>query len=185
MRNLYQKKALLFQVRNYIVFLIICVVIAGCTAREQNLSAAARSFKKEVQEKIKQLSATFIEPLGRDDFKAVQSVLNNMVSDAAKEGKSLKFRIAILDENGVKVAGSHSDIEMNFSGYEKVRQILNKKEIVTGILYMKDEQMLFIGAPLVQQDKVVGILSLGISEEDLKKHWNVSAQEVLTIDFNS
>ncbi len=185
MRNHYQKKAIRFHVRNHIAFLIMCTVIMGCTAREQNLSPAARAFKKEVQETIKQLSSDFTAPLARDDFKAVQSVLKNMVSNAAKEGKPLKFRLAILDENGIKVTGSHSDVDMNFSGYETVRQILDKKEIVTGVLYLKNAQMLFIGAPLMQQGKIVGILSLGISEEDLKKHWNVSAQEVLTIVFNS
>ncbi|MCG6535111.1 MAG: hypothetical protein L7F78_10535 [Syntrophales bacterium LBB04] len=185
MQNIYLKKALRLYVRYNIVCLIVCIAIAGCSSRKLPLSVAARSFKQEVQEKIKQLSPIFIEPLARKDAKTVKSLLEKTVSDAAKESKPLKLIIAILDDQGVKVAGSYSDVPMNFSGYDVVQQIINKQQTVTGELYRGAERFLFIGAPLMHRGQMVGILVLGNSQEALKKQWNVSAEEVLALDFNS
>jgi hypothetical protein len=185
MRNDLQHKAIARYIHVCAIILLAVICSAGCTSRKLEQSEAARSFKQEVQEKIKQLSPIFIEPLARKDAKTVKSLLENTVSDAAQEGKPLKLIIAILDDQGVKVAGSYSDAAMNFSTYATVQQILDKQKTFTGELYRGADRFLFIGAPLMKQGQLVGILVLGNAEEELKKQWNVSAKEILALDFNS
>ncbi|MCX5895859.1 MAG: hypothetical protein NTZ51_08525 [Proteobacteria bacterium] len=160
------------------------LVLAACASREPALSAAARYLKKEIRETISRLSPFVSGPLAKNDAQAVQAALEKAAADAGKAGTPLPFKIFILDKNGIKVAGTTVETIMDFSSYEKVRQILDKQKAVIGELYLKDTKYFFIGTPVLHEGKLVGILVFGITEDDLKKKCNVSEQEFLALDLN-
>ena len=165
---------------------ILCLSFSGCGSRGPALSEAARTFKREALDTIKRLSPAFIDILAQNNSGAVQAAFEKTVSDAGRGGSPIKFKIAILDRNGVKVAGGFRDTgeAMNFSGYDATKKVLQQEEIASEVLYLRGSQVCLVGAPLVREETIVGALVLGVLEADLKDQWQMTAKEFKEIDFN-
>lgn len=46
-----------------------------------------------------------MDPVSKNNIGDIRATIDKIISDAEKEGKSIRFGIGILDRNGVAVAG--------------------------------------------------------------------------------
>jgi hypothetical protein len=145
-------------------------------------------FKEEVKIAIKELSVSLMDPVSKNDIDAIQAILDQIISDAEKEGKPIRFGIGILDRNGVAVTGRYivgTFRKEDFSKYKFVKRAFTKKKIIQDRLYFQDRsELLIVCAPLVQQKRVVGALLLGFNPTEVKKDYGLNTEQFLALDFN-
>lgn len=145
-------------------------------------------FKEEVRATIKKLSVSLMDPVSKNDIDAIEAILDQIISDAEKEGKPIRFGIGILDRNGAAVTGR--DIfgtfrKEDFSKYKFVRKAFKRRKIIQDRLYFQDySELLIVCAPLVQQKRVVGALVLGFKPTEVKKDYDLDTEQFLALDFN-
>jgi len=145
-------------------------------------------FKEEVKIAIKKLSVALMDSVSKNDIDAIQATLNQIISDAEKEEKPIRFGIGVLDRNGVAVTGRYivgTFKKEDFSKYKFVRKAFKKRKIIQDRLYFQDRsELLIVCAPLVQQKSVVGALVLGFNPTEVKKDYGLNTEQFLTLDFN-
>jgi hypothetical protein len=145
-------------------------------------------FKEEVKIAIKKLSVSLMDYVSKNDIDAIQAMLDQIISDAEKEGKPIRFGIGILDRNGVAVTGRYivgTFRKEDFSKYKFVKKAFTKKKIIQDRLYFQDRsELLIVCAPLVQQKRVVGALVLGFNPTEVKKDYGLNTEQFLALDFN-
>ena len=126
--------------------------------------------------------------VSKNDIDAIQAMLDQIISDAEKEGKPIRFGIGILDRNGVAVTGRYivgTFGKEDFSKYKFVKKAFTKKKIIQDRLYFQDRsELLTVCAPLVQQKRVVGALVLGFNPTEVKKDYGLNTEQFLALDFN-
>jgi len=146
------------------------------------------TLKEEVKVAIKKLSASLMDPVSKNDIDAIQATLNQIISDAEKEEKPIRFGIGVLDRNGVAVTGKYivgTFRKEDFSKYKFVRKAFKKRKIIQDRLYFQDRsELLIVCAPLVQQKRVVGALVLGFNPTEVKKDYGLNTEQFLALDFN-
>ena len=146
------------------------------------------TFKEEVKIAIKKLSVSLMDPVLKNDIEAIQATLNQIISDAEKEEKPIRFGIGVLDRNGVAVTGRYIVgifRKEDFSKYKFVRKAFKKRKIIQDRLYFQDcSELLIVCTPLVQQKRVVGALVLGFNPTEVKKDYGLNTEQFLTLDFN-
>jgi len=165
---------------------VLCLFFSGCASREPALSEAARSFQKEAQATIKRLTPAFTSLLARENTGTEEAAFEKIISDTGRGGSPVKFKVTVLDRNGIKLAGGFKDTGevMNFSSYAAAQKVLQQGETAAEVLYLRGSQICLICAPLVHEGTVVGALALGVPEGDLKDHWQLTVKEFKEIDFN-
>ncbi len=146
------------------------------------------TLKEEVKIAIQKLSMSLIEPISKNDIDAIQAMLDQIISDAEKEGKPIRFGIGILDKNGVAVTGRYfvgTFSKEDFSKYKFVRKAFKKRKIIQDRLYFQDcSELLIVCAPLVQRKSVVGALVLGFNPTEVEKDYGLNTEQFLALDFN-
>jgi len=164
---------------------VLCLFLCGCGARQPAMSEAARSFQKEALGTIKRLSPVFTDLLAQNNTTAVQAARDKIVSDEGRGGSLKKFKIVVLDRNGIKIAGGFqaANEDMNFSSYTAAKTILQQGEMASDVLYLRGSRICVIGAPLVREGTIVGALVLAVLAADLKDQWHVTEKEFKAISF--
>ena len=151
-------------------------------------SQSVSSFKEEVKIAIKTLSVSLMDPVSKNNIGDIRATIDKIISDAEKEGKPIRFGIGILDRNGVAVAGNYvvgTFRKDDFSRYQFVKKAFKKKKIIQERLYLQDHSELWaVCVPLVQQKNVVGAIVLGFDQTQVKKDYDLSAEQFLALDFN-
>jgi hypothetical protein len=146
------------------------------------------TFKEEVKIAIKKLSVSLMDPVSKNDIDAIQATLNQIISEAEKEEKPIRFGIGVLDRNGVAVTGRYivgAFRKEDFSKYKFVRKAFKKRKIIQDRLYFQDRsELLIVCVPLVQQKSVVGALVLGFNPTEVKKDYGLTTEKFLALDFN-
>lgn len=169
------------------VFLIcLALILGGCRAQEPPLSPEARALKKELLGKIQTLTTQLIEPVSNQDWDAVKPILQTAYENMEKEAKLLPLMIAVLDRNGITRARVPSEVErhFDFSRYKPARVAFEKKRKTQALLYLGEQKIFLLLVPLLQNNKVLGAVTLSYSKNELQKQWNVSQEEFLSLDFN-
>jgi hypothetical protein len=163
----------------------LCLLLYGCGARQPVMSEAARFFKKEALDTIKRLSPAFTDILAQNNPGTAQPAIDKLISDAGRGGNPKKFKITVLDRNGIKIAGGFrsANEDMNFSSYAAAKKILQQGETASDVLYLQGAQVFIIGAPLVRDGTTVGALVLAVLATDLKDKWQVTEEEFKAISF--
>lgn len=174
-----------------IVFIVLSAASGGCGPKEPSLSEAAYAFKNEMGETVRRLSHLFIEPAIKKDIKAIDTTLEKLFLDAHRKGRPLTFSIVILDKNGITLTyrypqrACHLTSVLNYSDYSMVAQALKTRRIVQGRLFLQDGTRLYvICAPLLQKDRLEGVLTISMPDSQLNEKLGVSEKEFLSIDFN-
>jgi len=156
--------------------------------RVTDAGESVSSFKEEAKRAIKTLTACLMDPISKKNVGDIEAGVDRIVSDAEKEGKPINFGIGILDRNGVAVAGRYAVgifKEEDFSKYKFVKKAFKKKKIIQERLYLQDHSELWaVCVPLVQQKNVVGAIVLGFDQTQVKKDYDLSAEQFLALDFN-
>jgi len=164
---------------------VLCLLLSGCSSREPALSEAARSFQKEALDTIKRLAPAFSNLLAQKNTEKLEAAFEKIISDAGRGGSPIKFKITILDRNGIKIAGGLRDDNevMNFSSYDAAKKVLQQGEMASNVLYLRGSQVCVIGAPLVHEGTIVGALVLAVLATDLKDQWQVTEEQFKAISF--
>jgi hypothetical protein len=172
------------------VLLLSAVILAfGCQAREAPLSPGAASFKQELKSCLTNLTATLMEPVAKRDLAGIRAAMEKAESPAVKLCRLCPFELGVTDASGetlavypVKGDGPGKD----YSNYELVKRAISSKKIQQQRFFLPGGSELYlVCAPLIRQDKLVGLVAIAISAEEASKRWGLTEKEFLAIDFNS
>jgi hypothetical protein len=166
---------------------LLAAALCGCQAAEPPLRPGTAEFKKEVQACIVKLKTALVEPLAKRDIPALNDTLKEVEPQAIKLCRMCPFRIGVLNHEGytLTVYPPKQDAIGNFSNYDVVIQTLKSRRTSTQRLFLQDgSQVYLICVPILQDEKVLGILAVAVSAEEAKKRWDMTAEEFLAIDFN-
>jgi hypothetical protein len=74
----------------------------------------------------------------------------------------------------------------DYSNYELVKKAINSKKIQQQRFFLPDRSELYlVCAPLIRDDKLIGLVAIAISSEEASKRWGLTEKEFLAIDFNT
>jgi hypothetical protein len=167
--------------------LLLLLVVGGCQATEPPLSPAAASFKKEVQDCLQRISRELPLPLAKEDVPAINEVLARVEPEAVKLCRMCPFRLGVLNRNGetLTVHPFKADALGNYSNYDVVVQTLKNQKINQQRLFLQNgSQIYLVCDPIMQGDKLLGILALSLSAQEAKQRWGITEKEFLALDFN-
>ncbi len=167
----------------------------GCTS-DPPLSQSAMTFRKKTLEDFECLTLKLAPILERDsEFGAAGEVIKDYLLDQYVNGRHV-LGLGVLDPSGKYRVGyrlndtAPGSIEksgykdMSFASFKGVDQVVSSRKIVQMPLYFREQNVLVVGAPLVGEDRLLGIMCLSFDTEKFEKEWGISEQEFLRIDFN-
>jgi len=176
------------------VFLWLALVAAamlfcGCQAKPPPMSQAAANFKKEIKDCFANLSTALVEPIVNKDVAAINEVLKKVESPAVKLCRLCPFQVGVLNQFGEALAtypprtGNHTK---NYSNYDLITKAINTKKIQQRRFFLQNGSELYIiCAPLVREDKVVGLVAIAVNSKDAEQRWGLTDKDFQSLDFNS
>ncbi|MEW6387148.1 MAG: hypothetical protein AB1491_06505 [Thermodesulfobacteriota bacterium] len=160
----------------------------GCQAQEPPLSPAAALFKKEVKDCVNRLATALIQPVAAGNKAAILATLDKVEPETIKLCRMCPFITAVLNQQG-DILATHPPrphTTRNFADYKLVIKTINSKRIQQARFYLQNGQQLYIiSVPLLQADRVIGIMAIAISAQEAKNRWDVTEKEFMTLDFNT
>ncbi len=147
------------------------------------------TFKQELKSCLDSLAVTLMEPVVRKDVAGIKAALEKVESPAVKLCRLCPFELGVLNPSGetlaqfpVKGDGKTKD----FSSYELVKKAISGKKIQQQGLFLPDGSKLYlVCAPLIRQDKLIGMVAIAISSKDAEQRWGLKEKEFLALDFNT
>jgi len=121
-----------------------------------------------------------IEEYLLDQHVNVRHVLSLGILDSSGEYR-VGYRLNDTAPGSVEKSGYK---DMSFASFKGVDQVVSSRKIVQMPLYFKKQNVLVVGAPIVREDRLLGIMCLSFDTEKFEKEWRISEQEFLRIDFN-
>ena len=172
------------------VLLVSAVILLfGCQAREAPLSPGAAAFKHEIKSCLTNLSASLMEPVAKRDLAGIRAALEKVESPAVKLCRLCPFEIGVTDPSGETLAVypvKGDGKGKNYSNYELVIKAIKSKKVQQQQFFLQDGSALYlICAPLLREDKLIGLVAIAISSVEAAKRWGLTEKEFLAIDFNS
>ncbi|MGB8993613.1 MAG: hypothetical protein WCD80_16265 [Desulfobaccales bacterium] len=164
--------------------LLVCTVLLlfACQAKEP-----AASFKKEVKGILNKLCTTLVEPVFKGDVPGIETVLSEIEPQAIKLCRRCPFQVGVLNQHG-EILAVHPPTgrSNNFSSYDLVIKTINSKQIQQQRFFLQDGPELYIiCAPILRQDKVIGLTAIAISAEEAKSKWGLTEKEFMALNFNT
>jgi hypothetical protein len=178
------------QGRLWTAFLASAVILLfGCQAREAPLSPGAATFKQELKDCITNLSAALLEPVAKRDLAGIKLALEKAESPAVKLCRLCPFEIGVTDASGETLAAypvKGDGTGKNYSQYDLVIKTIHSKKIQQQRFFLPDGSELYlICAPLIRQDKLIGLVAIAISSVEAQKRWDLTEKEFLALNFNT
>jgi len=165
------------------------ILFSGCQAREAPLSPGAATFKQELKSCLDNLAVTLMEPVARKDLAGIKAALENVESPAVKLCRLCPFEIGVLNPSGETLAAypvKGDGKAKNYSSYELVKKAISSKKIQQQGFFLQDGAKLYlVCAPLIREDKLIGLVAIAISSEEAAKRWGLTEKEFLALDFNT
>ncbi len=169
--------------------LLVLILLWGCQSKEPPLSPKAAAFAQAMRESISSLAPVLVGPVSQKDLPAVQAELEKFSIREKQEGKLALIRLSILDDCGVVITNFPQDktvVGDDFSKYTACTRALQDKSPTQERLYGPDGGELYsIFVPLLNQDKVVGVVRFLLDAEKVKEIWGVTTEEFLSLNFPS
>lgn len=188
MKDQYFSRALGCFRRCPVGLLLLLLVFGGCQAKEPPLSPAAAAFKKEVQNCFEQIVPALAGPVIKKNLPAINEVLKKLEPETKiKLCVFCPFRIGILNKAGdtMTIYPFRAEALGNYSKYGVVTQTIKNRRINQQRFFLQDgSQIYIICAPILNRDKLAGIVALSLGAADAKKHWGLTEKEFMAIDFN-
>jgi hypothetical protein len=160
----------------------------GCQETKPPPSPKAAVFIKEVQAAIDRIGPPLAQPVAQQDRTAVQKALVRAFSVCADACEGMFYNVFILDQNGVLTAVyPPAEVKhLQFASYSAVRKAFAEKRPTQTILYQPDGTPTYIiCVPLIENDKVAGILALGFEGNQVREKRGVGEKEFLSLDFQA
>ena len=154
------------------------------------------TFRKKTLDDFERLTLKLAPILQRDsEFGTAGEVIKDYLLDQYANGRYV-LGLGVLDPSGEYRVGyrlndtAPGSIEksgykdMSFASFKGVDQVVSSRKIVQMPLYFREQNVLVVGAPLVGEDRLLGIMCLSFDTEKFEKEYGISEQEFLKIDFN-
>ena len=167
----------------------------GCTS-DPPLSQEAMTFRQQTLEDFERLAPKLAPVLERESqFGAAGEVIKDYLLDQYVNDRYV-LGLGVLDPSGDYLVGyrigdtAPGSIEksgyedMSFASFKGVDRVVSSRKIVQVPLYFQEQSVLVVGAPLVNEDRLLGIMCLSFETENFEEEWGISEQEFLKIDFN-
>jgi hypothetical protein len=166
--------------------LLVCAVLLLLACQSQPLSPAA-SFKKDVKGILNKLCTALVEPVFKGDVPGIETVLSELEPQLAKLCPRCPFQVGVLNQHGQILAVHHpTERTNNFSSYDLVIKVISSKQIQQQKFFLQNGPELYIiCAPILRQDKVIGLMGIAISAEEAKSKWGLSEKEFMALNFNT
>ena len=170
-----------------LLILLPALGLAGCKAQAPPLSPGAAAFKKDVQDILARLTPALAGPLSHKDAKAAAQVILSLYPTAGQEQADFPFRLGVLNKEGVLLAALppvHA-IGDDFNKYQQLQEILANRRLNKKRLYAPDgAPVYFVLAPVMVQDKIVGLVALRVTAVQALKKWGITEPEFQAMDLN-
>ena len=173
---------------------IFVVINPGCTS-DPPLSEKAMTFRQQTLEEFERLTPK-LGPAFDSPGMASDEVIIDFLQDLHDKGRHV-LGLGVLDPSGNYRVGyrlgdtAPGSIEksgyedMSFAGFKGVDRVVSSKKIVQMPLYFQERSVLVVGAPLVKEDRLLGIMCLSFDTEKFEEEWGITEQEFLKINFNA
>ncbi len=178
-----------------LVCMVFAAILSGCTS-DPPLSQSAMTFREETLEGLEGLTLKLVPALERDEsFEMAGEVIKDYLQNQFVNGRHV-LSLGVLDPSANYLVGyrlddtTHGSIEksgykdMSFASFKGVDRVVSSRKIVQMPLYLQKQRALVVGAPLIKEDRLFGIICLSFDKEKFEKEWGISEQEFLKIDFN-
>ena len=154
------------------------------------------TFRQQTLEDFERLIPKLVPAFDGDNPDMVaDEVIINFLLDLRENGRyvlglglldpSGKYRVGFrLNETAPGSIEKSGYEEMSFASFKGVEEVISSRKIVQVPLYFQEQSVLVVGAPLVGEDRLLGIMCLSFNTEKFEKEWGISEQEFLRIDFN-
>jgi hypothetical protein len=153
------------------------------------MSQAAANFKNEIKTCLANLFPALMEPVANKNIAAINAALEKVESPAVKLCRLCPFQMGVLNQFGEILAiypprtGNNTK---NYSSYDLVTKAINTKKIQQRRFYLQNGSELYIiCAPIVREDKVIGLVAIAVNSEDAVKKWGLTGKDFLGLDFNT
>jgi len=172
-----------------LALVVAATLLSGCQAKPPPLSPAAASFKQEITTCLTNLSAGLMEPVAKKDMAAINAALEKAESPAVKLCRLCPFQVGVLSPLGEVLATyppRSGNGTKNYSNYDLITKAIHSKKIQQQKFFLQNGSELYIiCAPLVRENKVIGLIAIAINSKEAEKRWGFQANEFLGLDFNS
>lgn len=173
----------------WLALVVAATLLLGCQAKPAPLSPAAASFKHEIKTCLTNLSAALMEPLAKKDMAAINAALEKVESPAVKLCRLCPFQVGVLNPFGETLAiypPRSGNGTKNYSNYDLITKAIHSKKIQQQRFFLQNGSELYIiCAPLVREDKVIGLIVVAVNSKDAENRWGLKEKEFLSLDFNS
>ncbi len=166
--------------------LLVCAVLLLSACQAQPLNPAA-SFKQDVKSILDKLCTALVEPVFKGDVPGIETALSELEPQLAKLCRRCPFQVGVLNQNG-QILAVHPPTERsnNFSSYDLVIKTIKSKQIQQQKFFLQNGPELYIiCAPILRQDKVIGLMGIAISAEEAKSKWGLTEKEFMALNFNT
>jgi hypothetical protein len=162
------------------------VFLGGCQTEKPSLSKEAQALKKEMLQEMDKLMERVVEPVSKKDWKALRPILQTSYEEMKQGGNLVPTRIMVLDRKGISRAiyPPIKKARWDFSAYNYISDAYNNKKNVVFEGFLRGGELYGFFAPLLQNGKVIGGLSMAFSVKDIEEKWKISEEEFLSIDFH-
>jgi hypothetical protein len=164
------------------------ILFFGCQTREAPLSPGAANFKQELKSCIDSLAVTLMEPVTKKDVAGIKAALEKVESPAVKLCRLCPFELGVLNLSGETLAqypDKGDGKTKDFSSYELVKKAISSKKIQQQGLFLTDGSKLYlVCAPLIREDKLIGLVAIAISSKNAEQRWGLKETEFTALDFN-
>jgi hypothetical protein len=179
---------LLFLVCGVALPLAMLATVSGCRPDSAPVSSTALEFRSEIQSKLTMYSAALAESMAKNDRRRTRSVLQRIHAVSTPLKNDLDISMYVLDKHGVTVAaraGASAAGAGNYGNYQIVSKVIQKRKPLQSALYLQGgEKVYIICTPLLNGEKVVGVLILGIGADQLKRS-GISEKEFMSLTFSA
>ena len=148
----------------------------------------ADGFKEEVKSILDKLCTTLVEPVSKSDVPGIETVLSEYEPQLAKLCPRCPFQVGVLNRHAEILAVHPPRSTNNFASYDLVIKVISSKMSNSGSRGSFSRMVpnsYIICAPILRQDKVIGLMGIAISAEEAKSRWGLTEKEFMALNFNT
>jgi hypothetical protein len=133
------------------------------------------------------MSSVFGPCLAKRDLTGIEKEMTLRFGPKVKDRSMFSSGFALLDNKGVSITGrqllQHSSAQ-NYSNYSPIEKALKNHKTTQTVMFIQDKPKIYIiCSPVINNQKVQGIMILGYNFQELEKR-QLTEEEFLSMDLN-
>lgn len=177
------------------LFTIITLFVCGACNGSAPLSPDQERFKKEVRRQITALQSVLAPALSSGSADAVDEVLSQYFNNTDWKRIACNYEVRVVDSKkryvGARIHLKNwdgslpgPDTRLDYSQYGSSFNKISEGMIFANRFFNTDGPLVIIGGPVFYEGKNVGAFGIMLPGECLPKHFNLSQDDILAIDYN-